>query len=161
MDTSRDSRGSIIFENSSIRKRELQNDREFNIALINRGKWEKSAQIKLSPGSLEGAQHDLRNALDCRDRIYPEFANNRELVVLQKLIDVGGRHIELSQSEESELLFRYAVDRGSHISADTSDSLRAETVAKAAAIALANLKSCDLPRFERFSRIVQVIGARS
>jgi ankyrin repeat protein len=155
MSTSRESRGSITSEHSSVRKREMQDDRDFSIVLSNMGKWEKSAQSKLLTGNLAGAQQDLRNALDCRDRIASDFANNRELVVLQKLIEIGGRHLELSQFAESEVLFKYATDRGNNMSPETSDSLRGDVVAKASAIALTKLETCELPQFEEFCGIAK------
>ncbi len=155
LSTSREDRGSVVSEHSSIRRRDFQDDRDFSILLSNMGKWEKSAQLKISGGKLAGAQQDLRNALDCRDRISSDFANNRELVVLQKLIEVGGLHLERSELDQSELLFKYAVDRGTRMTADTSDSLKGDIVAKAGVIALTKLESCDLLEFERFSGIAK------
>jgi ankyrin repeat protein len=153
--TNRESRNSVASENSSLRRRELQDDRDFSIVLSNMGKWEKSAQINLSSGNLAGAHQDLRNALDCRDRISSASVNVRELVVLQKLIEIGGQYLELSHLEESDLLFNFAVDRGNRISADTVDSLKGSIVARAGTIALTKLSLCDLYQFERFSGIAK------
>jgi ankyrin repeat protein len=153
--TSRESRGSIASEHSSIRRREFQDDRDFNVYLSTMEKWENRAQSKLRSGDLAGAQTDLRNALDCRDHISSDSANNRELGVLQKLIEIGHEHLKLSQFEESKALFKYAVDRGIRMSAEARDSLEREIVARASDVALNRLESCALSAFQRFSEIAE------
>ena len=155
INTNRESINSGASENSSLRTRELHDDRDFSIVLSNMGKWEKSAQGKLTAGNLAGADQDLRNALDCRDRISSASVNNRELVVLQKLIEIGGQYLEQSHLEDSQRLFKFAVDRGSQMSADTVDSLKGAIVARAVAIALAKLSLCELQQFEKFSGIAK------
>ena len=154
--TSRESRNSVASDNSSIRRRDHE-DGDLSIVLSMMRKWEKSAQVKLTRGDLAGAHQDLRTALDCRDRISSsDFANNRELVVLQKLIEIGGQYLELSQFGESEHLVKFAVDRGSQLSTDTSDSLRGDIVARAGALALAKLELCNLQEFEKLSGITKL-----
>lgn len=152
---SRDSRSSVTSDHSSLRRREFQADRDFSILLSNMGKWEKTAQVKLCSGDMAGAQQDLRKAPECRDDIPSVIADKRELAVLQKLVVVGGMHLELLQFDESELLFKYALERGMHISSDTSDLLRCEIVTKACATAVTKLESGTLLHFEKFSSIAQ------
>lgn len=149
-------RGSITSEHSSIRAKQFQDDRDFNVVLSAMGKWEKSAQAKILKGDLAGAQQDLRSALDCRDLLMSDFANNRELVVLQKLVEIGGRHLERLQYDESEHLFKFAIDRAGHMSNEISDSLKRDIVGKACAIALTKLESDDLFLFDKFSEIARL-----
>ena len=143
----RESRSSISSASSIFARRELKDDRDQNLALSNLGRFEKSAQIKLSNRNLGGAQQDLKRALECCDRLSPASATVREQEVLRKLIDIADRHIEASRSQQAELLFNIVTDRCILLLPAVGDALRCEIVSKAEKLALGYLEQGDLSEF--------------